>query len=208
LEEHYLLVLAHTGSCARPSPSPRLRSFRCTRGPRRLSPDPAGRWPFPTLSLQSVRRRSDPYPAAFLGCSCPFLLRGHRPRATGNALGTRDYPCNATSTGSVFSRLQSFVDLQAPTLARPPGCTHRGTTGAGQPGRLHHASPGWLLIPGCGIATCPTWAIDTAGLSPAGLQPCRLLLPALRLPRRRHHTGFMIPSGWEPTFARSRGRTR
>jgi hypothetical protein len=47
-----------------------------------------------------------------------------------------------------------------------------------RPGRLHHASPGELPLPGCGIATCPTRAIDTAGLSPAGLQPCRLLLPA------------------------------
>lgn len=48
----------------------------------------------------------------------------------------------------------------------------------GPPGRFHHASPGRLPGPGCGIASCPTWAIDTAGLSPAGLQPCRLLPPA------------------------------
>ena len=48
---------------------------------------------------------------------------------------------------------------------------------AGRLGRLHHASPRWLPYPECGIATCPTWAIGTAGLSPAGLQPCRLLHP-------------------------------
>jgi hypothetical protein len=38
--------------------------------------------------------------------------------------------------------------------------------------------PEWLPTAGCGIASCPTWATDTAGLSPAGSQPCRLLLPA------------------------------
>ena len=53
---------------------------------------------------------------------------------------------------------------------------------AEQPGRLHHASPGRLPVPGCGIATCLKWAIDMAGLPPAGLQPCWLLLPALRFP--------------------------
>ena len=40
-------------------------------------------------------------------------------------LGTRDHPCNATSTGGVVSGLQSFTNVQAPLLARPPGCTYR-----------------------------------------------------------------------------------
>jgi hypothetical protein len=44
-----------------------------------------------------------------------------------------------------------------------------------RPGRLHRASLGWLPAPRCGITTYPTRATDTAGLSPAGLQPCRLL---------------------------------
>jgi hypothetical protein len=34
-------------------------------------------------------------------------------------------PCKVTSTGLQFSGLQSFLYVQAPTLARPPGCTHR-----------------------------------------------------------------------------------
>ena len=46
---------------------------------------------------------------------------------------------------------------------------------SGQPGRLHHASAGWLPIPRCGIAMCLNRATGTTGLSPAGLQPCRLL---------------------------------
>jgi len=52
---------------------------------------------------------------------------------TGNnglhASGTRSahtkHPRNATSTGNRFSVLQTFRYVQAPALARPPGCTHR-----------------------------------------------------------------------------------
>jgi len=107
-----------------------------------------------------------------------LLPKRQRPRATGNALGTRNDLCHATSTESRLSRLQSFVHLQAPTLARPPGCTHRDSLAVGRPGRLHHAAPKAVTRLRCGIASCPTWATDTAGLSPAGSQPCRLLLPA------------------------------
>ena len=98
LEGHYPFVSAHTGSCARPNPSRRFQPY--TTGLRRLSPVPAGRWSFPTLSLQSLRRCLDPYPAMFPGCPCPFLPQGHRPHVTGNTFGTQDYPCIAASTGS------------------------------------------------------------------------------------------------------------
>ncbi len=125
----------------RPSPSRRSVVPR-TPGPCRLSPVPAGGWPFPTLSLQSLRRRLDPYPAASLECTCPFLPREHRPHATKMRSAREIVTCNATSTGSRISGLQSFVYLQAPTLARPPDCIHRSIR-AGRPGRLHHASPGW-----------------------------------------------------------------
>jgi len=137
--------------------------------------------PFPTLSLPSLRRCLDPYRAVSVGCSYPFLPQRQWPHVTGNTFGTRDYHCEATSIGRVLSGLQSFDNLQAPTLARPPDRSHRSLT-TGWPGRLHHASPGWLPRPGCGIATCPKRALDRAGLSPAGWQPCRLLLPALRAP--------------------------
>ena len=66
---------------------------------------------------------------------------------------------------------------------------------AGRPGRLHHASPGWLPIPGCGIATCPTWAVDTAGLAPAGLQPCRLLPAASGSSTDGFATRHRVPAG-------------
>ena len=97
----------------------------CARGLCRLLSAPAGRWPFPTLSLRPLRRCSDPYPATLLGCSCPLLHRGHRSHPTGNGFDAWIYPHTATSVGSRISRLQSFDYLRAPTLARPPDCSDR-----------------------------------------------------------------------------------
>ena len=151
-----------------------------TAGLCRLLPAPAARWPFPTLSLQSVWRRLDPYPAMSQWCSCSFLPTRQRPHSMGDPFGPPKYPCLATSAGSKISGLQSFRNVQAPPLARPPGCTHRDVS-ARQPGRLPHASPRSLPKLGCGIATCPTRATDTVGLSPTGLQPCRPLPPTFRL---------------------------
>ena len=173
LSGRYSTFIAHTGSCASPITSP---FFRITYEESlcRLLPTPAGHRTFPTLSLQSLCRRLDPYPAVFLRCLCPFLPGGLRPHVTGNTFGTREYPCNAISAGSVISRLQPFVHLQAPTVARPPDRTHRGIYLAGRPGRLHHATNMRLPAMPCGIATCLNRAINMAELSSARLQPCRL----------------------------------
>jgi hypothetical protein len=158
-------------SCILPPFSMTYKASLC-----RLLSIPAGYMIFPTLSLQSLCRRKDPYPVVPLCCDYPLLHRERRLHIKWNTFSAPENPCYATSAGSRVSRLQSFVYLQAPTFARPPYCSHRSFNQAGQPGRLHHAIPGWLPAPGCGIATCPTWAIDTVGLPPTGLQPCRLLL--------------------------------
>ena len=75
-----------------------------------------------------------------------------------------------------ISGLQSFLYVQAPILARPPGCTHRcGSVSTGRPGRLRHAMNMWLPNMNRGIATRLYRAIGATGLSPAGLRPCRPL---------------------------------
>ena len=124
IRERYLSFIAHTGSCARPKPS-------CRLGPnlvRQVFVDSCrslpGRWPFPTLSLQSLRRCLDPYPAVSSKCLCSLLPWRQRPHLRRQRFGTPLYPCNATSTGNSFSGLQSFTNVQAPTLVRPSGCTH------------------------------------------------------------------------------------
>jgi len=108
-----------------------------------LSPVTAGKRPFPTLSLQSLHRCLDPYSVVFPECIYPLLPREHWPHAMGNAFGTQNYPCNATSTGSRISELQSFVYLQAPMLARPPGHTHRSNLLGGQAVYTTHSPDGY-----------------------------------------------------------------
>ena len=64
-------------------------------------------------------------PRCFFGALARFF-----PKNIGLTLDLRcsahpDCPCNATSTRHAFSGLQSFHYVQAPILARPPGCTYR-----------------------------------------------------------------------------------
>ncbi len=151
LREHYSSFIAHTDSCVRPNSSLYLR-LPVIEGLCRLSLVPAGSWSFPTLSLQSLYRCLAPYPAVFPECLCLFLPQGLRSLVTGNTIDTRNIPCNATSTGSRFSRLQSFDYLQAPVLARPTCCTYLTVT-SGQTGLIHHAELNSLPKISSGITT-------------------------------------------------------
>ena len=77
---------------------PVLFGFHYSRGPCRLLPVFAGRWPFPTLSLQSVHRCLDPYPGMPLWCPRPFLPRKFQPHARCTEFGASTTRRNATST--------------------------------------------------------------------------------------------------------------
>ncbi len=100
LRGHYPSFIAHTGSCARPNPSRRLRSVPRSVGPCRLPSAPAGRWSFPALSLQSLRGCSAPYPGVSCWCACSLLPSRQRPHSESDEFGTPDDPGNATSTGT------------------------------------------------------------------------------------------------------------
>ena len=106
----------------------------------RLSPVPAGIWPFPTLSLQSLHRRLDPYPGMPLGCARPFLPRACQPQHSDTHFGSSTLPPQCNFHGEFFSRRQSFRYVQAPIVVSPPGCTYRADSKCcRQPGRLRHA---------------------------------------------------------------------
>ena len=152
----------------------------------RLQRAPAGRWPFPALSLQSLPGCPDPYPAASLRC---LPVSSQRASASPYSGGVRhaERPSQCNFNDDFISGLQSFANVRAPMLARPSGCTdHCGFISAGPPGRLHHAGPMPLPYMSSGIATCLKRAIGTAGLSPAGLQHCRLLSPVPEI--QGHHS--------------------
>ena len=91
----------------------------------RLLSVPAARRFFPTLSLQSLYRCLDPYPAVSFRCFYSFLPEKLRPHLRISKFGTPHIPYNATSTGGSISERQSFHYVKASILARPPGCTHR-----------------------------------------------------------------------------------
>ncbi len=86
---------------------------------RRLSPVPAARWSFPTLSLPSLRRRLDPYPAASLGCVCPLLLQDPRPHVTGNTFGTRILPLSSNFPGRRFRGCSRSFTFRLPRSLGP-----------------------------------------------------------------------------------------
>ena len=153
-----------------------------------MLPAPAGRWPIPMLSPQSLYGCKDPYPAVSFQCLHPFLpgkLRSHLICEKFDTLNTRR---NATSTTRSFSGLQSFPYVQAPILAHPPDCTYRQSSESlGQLGLLHHAMNMWLPNMNRGIATCLNRAIGTTGLSPVGLRHSRPLHtePSVQISRTR-----------------------
>ena len=124
--------------------------FPNTAGLCRLSPVPAGRWPFPMLSLQSLYSCLDPYPAALFRCSCPFLPGRRRPHDTVYSFGVRENPCNATSTGRVFRGCSHSLMFRPPYLLGPrvaPTVAHS----ARQLGRIHHAE--LELLPSQAVAS-------------------------------------------------------
>ena len=90
----------------------------------RLLRAPAGRRPFPTLSLRILPCVLGPLPRRLLRCIYPFLPPRHRPSPRSDRVGAPQSPCSDFSTAP-FSRLQSFLDVQARKFAHHPGRSYR-----------------------------------------------------------------------------------
>ena len=78
------LILAH-GPDQNP---PAVFDLTITTDLCRLSSVPARSWSFPSLSLQSLRRCLDPYPAMSFRCTCSLLPGKQRPHIKGHTFGT------------------------------------------------------------------------------------------------------------------------
>jgi hypothetical protein len=98
---------------------PRPSALASSVGLCRLLPVPAGRWPFPTLSLQPLHSCLDPYPAVFLRCSYPFLPEELRPHVRSDTFGTPNYSCIATSAGHAFRGCSHSVMFRPPCSLDP-----------------------------------------------------------------------------------------
>ncbi len=66
-----------------------------------------------------------------------FLPGGHRPHQSLKRFGARKVPMTRLHHGGAISGLQSFLYVQAPTLARPPNRAHRE--------RFYDLSGGWAV---------------------------------------------------------------
>ena len=125
IDRRYSILIALTRSCARPKPSRNLSLSLCVASLCRLLRAPAGSWPFPTLSPQSLYRCLDPYPAALPRCSRPFLPGEHRPHLSLNRFGALKPPSHSNfydghhfrgCSHSFMFRLPYLLDLLvAPT---------------------------------------------------------------------------------------------
>ena len=117
--KRYPSFIAHTDPCVKPNPSRRLQ-FPLPTSLCRLPSAPAGRWPFPVLSLQSLLRCLDPYPAALLRCFRPFLPGEHRSHPTKTGYDATENRSIRNFNDPKISGVQSFSNVQAPALAKAP----------------------------------------------------------------------------------------
>ena len=121
----YPSFLAPIGSCARPTSSVRRRFSYFGRS-LQVAVSPCWTMVLPDVISTVCVKALGPIPRRVPVVL--FVCGNHRTSASPQGrigLGTRNNPCNATSTGGSISGLQSFANVQAPLLARPPGCTNR-----------------------------------------------------------------------------------
>jgi hypothetical protein len=84
--------------------------------PCRLSPVPAGRWSFPTLSPRAFPRMTGPEPRQLVGCVCPFLPQRHRPSPRSLEMGRRLQVPLSDFRADAFSRPSTFLTFSPPGL--------------------------------------------------------------------------------------------
>ena len=133
---------------------------------RRLRPAPAGKWPFPTLSLQVLLWMPGPMPRRVFEVHLPVTSLddiGLPQQGIGRL--SRENPLSDFRAGMI-SQLQAFRNVLASRFACHPGRSHRCGQAAGQPWRFHPSRTCVVTFARFGYASRPNRAIDGWGLSP------------------------------------------
>jgi hypothetical protein len=175
LNRHYPVLIAHMGSWARPKPSFRLRLsllrkvfagccqslLRVDLSRRYLCNPYMGAW---TLT-----------PQCFFGALTRFF-----PKNFGLTLDLRRSAHHTASAmqlqqSTLFRGCSHFVMFRLPCLLDPQVAPTAEAHSLRAAGPFTPRNEHVVTHMSCGIATCLNRAIDMAGLSPAGLQPCRPL---------------------------------
>src|SRR5215831_3635843 len=109
-----------------------------------------------------------PLPRWLTGCSYPFLPLSHRPSPNSHWVGLTTKFRSTTSERGVFTRLQSFDDLQASEFAATQVVPTAGNQHGGQGGRgvYVRAERGSLPPRASDMLAVRNRAIDGRGLSP------------------------------------------
>jgi hypothetical protein len=176
LGQHYPTLIATTSSCARPSSSATL----CLT---LVVPVFAGRGE--SLRDVAVPDIISAIYTQVLGPPTPWCSPGALARFFPGDIGlTSDVtrsahqmiPAMQLQQGETFRGCRHSLMFRLPrSLGLPIAPTAETQSLQGGQAVYTTQPPGWLPTPGCGIATHPTRATDATGLSPARLQPCRLL---------------------------------
>jgi len=143
----------------------------------RFSPVPAGRWPFPTLSLRICLYVQGPLPRLLSWCIHPFLPTRHRPSQRRHPVGAfASIHALATSAWGTFRGCShSFIFKPVELLATPVAPTVT-PLGIRWPWLLRPRISRFVTSPSRGYANRPNRAIGGRGTSTLqDSQPCRLL---------------------------------
>jgi hypothetical protein len=152
-------------------PQPRVPP--CALSLCRLLRTPAGSRPFPALSPQIFPQVPGPLPRCSPWCTYSFLPTGHRPSPFPNKVGTPKKSRTTTSVRRLFSRLQSFANVQASGFARHPGRSHRRAC------YFDHTQGGRDFYVHAYLGSLPPRAVDTLAvrieqLTAEGLSPSKI----------------------------------
>jgi len=165
----YTSFIARTGSCDKPNSSLPI-SVSLDGRSLQVAVSPCWKMALPDVISTVCVKALGPIPRRVpvdLSVWTPLLsaqalsIAGHRPHFNLEKFGTRETPCNATSTGGVFRGCSHSLMFRLPYLLGPP-VAPTAVTSTGLPGRLHHAMNMWLpalkrsrFYMNCDIATYP-----------------------------------------------------
>ena len=166
--KHYPPFIAHTGSCARPTPSRRLRLAPYTTGLCRLLSVPAGRWPFPTLELRVFPWMLGPVPRR--SCEMHMLVSSLTTSAfpeKRERVGDHKNPLSDFRAGAFFAAVV-IPNVLASKFACHPGRSYRCSQSDLQGSRGVYVRAEHMSLPSCAsdMLAVRFRAIDGRGLSP------------------------------------------
>ena len=156
LDQHYPVLIAPTGSCAKAGSSVSL-CIRSDPQSLQVAVSPCCIQLLPSVILQICPRIPGPLPRWLTRCVYPLLPLSRRPSPQVHWVGSTTILRSTTSERGTLTRLQSFDNLQASEFACHPDRSHRWPPMwmPGRPWRLHPSRTRFVTSPRIGYASRP-----------------------------------------------------